>query len=85
MLEQETWVFGEQFALGTSDETLNDVLKYHQNLLGHGNDEVQLEEDKRMVKIPDLVFGQFSQIECIYFLPVTHRQKLSEDFVAFGS
>jgi len=58
MLEQETWIFGEEFALGTSDETLNGVLDYHKKLLGHGEDSVPVGDEGAMEKIPDLVFGR---------------------------
>jgi hypothetical protein len=30
LLEENTWIFGEQFALTLSDQSLNEVLKKHQ-------------------------------------------------------
>lgn len=57
ILEQNTWIFNEQYALGTSDETLNSVLEYHKNLLKHGEDNCECEEGDSpgMLKIPDMV------------------------------
>lgn len=59
IIEGEAWIFGEQFALGTSDETLDKVLDYHLGLLGHGVDKISPTNDgKGMVDIPDLVLGR---------------------------
>jgi len=60
IIEKETWIFGEQFALGTSDENFYSVLEHHKNLLGHDIDEVQIDSgtNEGMEKIPDLVLGR---------------------------
>ncbi len=59
IMEQETWLFGEQFSLGTSDERLDKVLQYHLHLLGHGEDTLSAPDDPdEFVRIPDLVLGR---------------------------
>ncbi len=60
ILEQQTWIFGEQFALGNSDESLNRVLKKHLDVLKHGKDAIKGNPKlaKEMAKIPDLVLGR---------------------------
>jgi hypothetical protein len=53
ILENELWVFGDQYALGTSDKGLGQVLKTHIKLLGR--DSLNLEIDSSdLTTIPDL-------------------------------
>lgn len=49
ILEEQTWIFGEEFALSVADQSLNEVLKKHIDVLGRdpGGD---YEEE---VKLPD--------------------------------
>ena len=60
ILETETWIFGEEFSLGCSDETLNSVLTHHHNRLGHSEEAVELGggKNKQLYKIPDLVLSR---------------------------
>lgn len=39
ILEEHTWLWGEEFALSVSDQSLNDVLTAHLNLLGKRSDD----------------------------------------------
>lgn len=60
ILEQEPWIFGEEFSLGTSDESLDAVLDYHRKLLKHDLEETEVPDGDNKgekVQIPDLVFG----------------------------
>lgn len=59
-IELETWLFGEAYALGTSDESLNAVLKHHLSVLGIPSKEIELlaSEGGTNKDIPDLVFGK---------------------------
>ena len=44
IIEEETWLFGEQFSLGASDERLDKVLQYHLQLLGHDVDSIPVHD-----------------------------------------
>lgn len=61
IVENETWIFGEEFSLGTSDASLEAVLESHRTLFGNETEEVEVEnEDGKSEKIliPDLVFAR---------------------------
>ncbi len=60
IIEAETWIFGEEFSLGCSDETLNTVLQHHQHLLKHDEDTIEYVDgsERGMCKIPDLVLSR---------------------------
>lgn len=60
ILEQESWIFGEDFSLGSSDENLDAVVEAHRKLLKQANEDVEASDGDNKgekVLIPDLVFG----------------------------
>lgn len=60
ILEQNTWIFGEQFHLTTSDQSLNDVLRKHVALLNRDDVDTDLpvlREDER-TGIVDLMLSR---------------------------
>ena len=61
ILEKGTWLFGEEYNLTTSDQTLENVLRRHRALLDHPDieelDPVKIPQGKSRA-IPDLVLGQ---------------------------
>lgn len=60
ILEPEAWIFGEEYSLGCSDKTLDDVLAHHRALLKHGSDDAPatLSPGEKLSKIPDLVLSR---------------------------
>jgi len=65
ILANETWVFGEEYALTGDDEPLTKVLRKHLSLLG---DDVDIADDKPVLRhdgstpIPDLVLSRTSEV-----------------------
>lgn len=61
ILAQETWIFGEEWAITGDDQRLSEVLKVHLNQLGQDIDLASGPEPKRedgKIAIPDLVLGR---------------------------
>jgi LEA14-like dessication related protein len=53
IIEREIWLFGEQYLLGTSDKSLENVLKEHVKLLGR-DDLIETDGSTDLNTIPDL-------------------------------
>lgn|GEM_PF-832952 len=64
ILIKELWVFGERYALGTSDMSLKNVLKLHIRLLGREDliSDLPSEETESLTRIPDICLFQQSCI-----------------------
>jgi len=59
ILEDHTWIFGEEFALSVSDRSLKDVLKKHLHLLGRTEEPVEaVLRDDGTVGIVDLMLSR---------------------------
>ncbi len=59
ILENEPWIFGEEWALSVSDKSVKTVLKRHYNLLGIEEDpEIVIKNVKGISDIPDIVLSQ---------------------------
>ena len=52
IVADQTWIFGEEFALTVDDRSLNEVLRRHLELAGRGHDEVELAAAEPVVTGP---------------------------------
>ena len=60
VLLKELWIFGEKYTLGTSDQSLRNLLKAHLNCLGRDEltPEIPPEAVEDLTRIPDLCLFQ---------------------------
>lgn len=70
IIENETWIFGDEYTLGASDVSLKNVLKSHLNQLGRDDFESEVEEgdNTNLNTIPDVcLFKQHNNGKPGYF------------------
>lgn len=62
IVENETWIFGDDYTIGATDQTLRNVLKAHINHLGRSDFQEELDiSNDELCDIPDLcLFKQYS-------------------------
>ena len=62
ILVNELWVFGDQYALGTDDQSLKAVLKKHIEILGRGDITEHMTSNPVIPEIPELMlYGRFAE------------------------